>query len=214
MEYAALSHPWGSPPHFCTSPHNVKEYIHSIDVTRMPSTFRDAVTVTRELKLQYLWIDSICIVQGPRGDFNVEAKRMENVFSRAYCVLAATCATGQNDGFLGRRAERKHIAFQPDSRRAPVYVCEFIDDFDQHVLKSHLNQRGWALQERVLARRTIYFANRQMYWECGNGVRCETLMKMHKLVFYSARFPSQQGLGHCLLPFSSSLHSPFVIIGS
>jgi hypothetical protein len=43
-----------------------------------------------------------------------------------------------------------------------------------------LNKRGWVLQERALARRTIYFTARQTYWECGCGVRCETLTRLHK----------------------------------
>jgi hypothetical protein len=61
-----------------------------------------------------------------------------------------------------------------------VYVCDAIDDFNRDVENGQLNRRGWVLQERALARRTIYFADRQTYWECGQGVRCETLTKMNK----------------------------------
>jgi len=43
-----------------------------------------------------------------------------------------------------------------------------------------MNKRGWVLQERALACRTIYFTAQQTYWECGGGVRCETLTKMSK----------------------------------
>lgn len=181
IKYFALSHPWGSPPHFCTSPENYERHRQSINPKELPATFQNAVTVTRELNLQYLWIDSICIIQGPEGDFTREAKRMEDVFSQAYCVLAATSATGQDDGFLKHREGRKYLTVQPNGR-TPLYICEVIDNFDQHVLKSRLNQRGWVLQERALARRTIFFTNKQTYWECGCGVRCETLSKMHKSV--------------------------------
>lgn len=90
-------------------------------------------------------------------------KRMEDVFSQAYCVLAASCAAGQHDGFLKPRQERKYLTLQQGSR-APIYVCEFMDDFQQHVLGSPSNKRGWVLQERALARRTIYFTDRQTYW--------------------------------------------------
>lgn len=183
MNYFALSHPWGKQPHFCTFPGNIDQFKKKINFNDLPTTFQHAVTVTRELQLRYLWIDSICIIQGPDGDFNEEAKRMEDIFSQAYCVLAASSAFGQSDGFIKPRKLRKCLPFQQDGQN--IYVCEFIDDFNQHVLKSPLSQRGWVLQERVLARRTIYFTNTQTYWECGGGVRCETMMKMqNKLVSF------------------------------
>jgi hypothetical protein len=106
---------------------------------------------------------------------------MESVFSSADCVLAASSAQGQSDGFLNNRegSHRDFVTFK-SRNMPPFWVCDFIDDFNQHVLEGPLNKRGWVLQERVLAHRTIYFTNKQTYWECGEGVRCETLTKMEK----------------------------------
>ncbi|ROW10439.1 hypothetical protein VMCG_01821 [Cytospora schulzeri] len=178
LKYFALSHPWGSPPHFCTFNTNIQEHKQAIEFNKLPRTFQHAVIATRGLGVQYLWIDSLCIVQGRDGDFQREAKRMEDVFSQADCILAASSATGQGDGFLHPRQTRNYLTLQQPSR-PPVYVCEYIDDFNEHVRGSYLNQRGWVLQERALARRTIYFTSKQTYWECGGGVRCETMTKMH-----------------------------------
>jgi hypothetical protein len=121
MKNIALSHPWGVPPHFCTFTSNIEEHKQSIDFAKLPNTFQNAVSVTRELGYQYLWIDSICIIQGPDGDFNKEAKRMEDVFSSAYCVLAASSANGQSDGFLKKRYERdyRHFTFAASSTTLP-----------------------------------------------------------------------------------------------
>jgi hypothetical protein len=180
--YIALSHPWGDPKrheHFCTYKVNIAAHRHKIDFDLLPATFKDAVLATRALGFRYLWIDSLCIIQGDDGDFNVEAKRMEDVFSSAYCVLAATRATHQCDGFLQPRPQIKSITFQPINQ-APYYVCESIEDFNGDVLEGSMCKRAWVLQERALSRRTVYFADRQTYWECGNGVRCETGLKMHK----------------------------------
>lgn len=142
--------------------------------------FQDAVETTRNLKLEYLWIDSICIIQGKDGDFDTEAKRMEDVFSCAYCVIAASSARGQKEGFLNSRSRLPEcLTFVPEGLPA-VYLSHFIDEFEKDVLKGPLSKRGWVLQERALARRTIYFTNSQTYWECGKGVRCETLTKMDK----------------------------------
>lgn len=181
MRYFALSHPWGSPPHFCSYRSNEASHKIGISIKDLPSTFQDAVRITRDLGLEYLWIDSICIIQGPDGDFKQEATRMEDVFSNAYCVLAASSTLGQRDGILNKRSQRQAIMI-PQGERPSVFVCGFIDNFKQHVLESNLSSRGWVLQERALARRTIYFTNHQTYWECGDGVRCETMTRMQKWV--------------------------------
>ncbi|KAF5008603.1 hypothetical protein FDECE_5137 [Fusarium decemcellulare] len=176
-QYIALSHLWGAGPHFCTNRGNLDHHRRGIDIGALPATFRDAVMVTRSLGLQYLWIDSICIIQGPDGDFNTEAKRMETVFSSAYCVMASNRGTGHNSGFLQSRRQREYVTLSKSNGES-LYVCENIDNFERHVLEGDLSKRGWVLQEHALARRTVFFTDEQTYWECGKGVRCETFTSM------------------------------------
>lgn len=187
--YIALSHRWGDTkeyPPFCTRVkdatgrgHDLQSFKTALPQDNVPQTFKDAIDVTRRLGIRYLWIDSLCIVQGEGGDFNTEAKRMEDVFSCAYCVIAATRASNQLEGFIKERPKRRFVTIE-QGRAPPLYVCEAIDNFGGHVLEGALNRRGWVLQERALARRTVYFAEAQTYFECGEGVRCETLTKMQK----------------------------------
>lgn len=175
-EWIALSHKWGPLPHFSTTCENRHNHVAGMDLEKLPATFKDAVIVTRALGQRYLWIDSICIVQGKGGDFQQEAKRMEEVYSGAYCVIAASCATGHYSGFLRKRNTRDHVALcRENESEAPFYVCQAIDNFKEHVLDGALNRRGWVLQEHALGRRTIFFTEHQTYWECGHGVRCETM---------------------------------------
>lgn len=112
---------------------------------------------------------------------------MESVFSSAYCVLAASSAHSQHEGFLKPRKKWDFVTLTSKKARkngevtsGEIYVGPFRDDFKEHAINSPLSERGWVLQERALARRTIYFTEWQMYWECGNGIRCETLTKMDK----------------------------------
>ncbi|CCF42997.1 TOL [Colletotrichum higginsianum] len=199
--YIALSHRWGDTRKhrpFCTrlkdeNGHDIESFRKAIPYKDVPQTFRDAIETTRRLGIRYLWIDSLCIIQGDGGDFNTEAKRMEDVFSCAYCVIAASRASNPHDGFLGDRPQRQFIAM-PQEESSSVFLCEAIDDFGRHVLDGALNQRGWVLQERALARRTIYFTEAQAYFECGKGVRCETLAKMQNSMaefLGDARFPEK-----------------------
>ncbi|KAK1714553.1 uncharacterized protein BDZ83DRAFT_708918 [Colletotrichum acutatum] len=102
---------------------------------------------------------------------------MEEVFSFAYCVIAASRATGQEDGFLGPRPKRNYVTFNRNSSDN-YHVCQQIDDFEGDAIEGRLCKRGWVLQERALAHRTIYFTERQTYWQCGQGVRRETMTKL------------------------------------
>lgn len=187
--YIALSHRWGEiKPHkpFSTLPvdktgaeRDLAHFKQAIPEDQLPATFKDAVTCTRKLSVRYLWIDSLCILQGEDGDFNEEAKKMEDVYSGSTCVIAASRANSQRDGFLKPRPQCDYVMFQRHGEK-PFYVCETIDNFSKDIIEGSLNKRGWVLQERALARRTIYFAENQTYFECGRGIRCETMTNMHK----------------------------------
>jgi hypothetical protein len=188
VRYIALSHRWGPKTQnmFCTYKENLKKFKESIILADLPQTFQDAIRITRGLGIQYLWIDSLCIIQDDALDWDREAKLMERVFSSAYVTIAASCATGIWDGFLKARLERQYVTMAMENG-TPYYLCDTIDDFRRDVDESELNTRGWVLQERVLSRRTIYFTDRQSYWECGDGIRCETLTRSKK---YASRLPT------------------------
>ncbi|KAH7398605.1 heterokaryon incompatibility protein-domain-containing protein [Pyrenochaeta sp. MPI-SDFR-AT-0127] len=173
--YIALSHRWGEAVTFSTTRENIREFCQEIEMDQLPKTFQDAVEVTQELGIRYLWIDSLCIIQNDREDWERESKRMESVFTSAYCTIAATSAKNCTEGFL-RRQPLKHCVrllhgentYNPHSNRVD-------DDFNEYVEKGILNQRAWVFQERALSRRIIHFTAAQTYWECGSVIRSECL---------------------------------------
>ena len=182
-KYLALSHRWGSPTTntlFRTLKSNLATFKKAIEVADLPKTFQHAVKISRKIDIRYLWIDSLCIVQDDPKDWDHESRLMEQVFSSAYATIAATCASGTNDGFLKVRPERLSVKMAKGD--SSYFVCEAMDSFHKDVDQADLNKRGWVLQERALSRRTIHFTETQCYWECGGGVRCETLTKMKKYV--------------------------------
>lgn len=188
--YLALSHQWGPAEEhrrFCTYARDVENcpVEKIIRVHHLPRTFRDAVFVTRNLGIPYLWIDSLCIIQDSSDDWDAESQLMEQVYSSAYATIAASCARGTNDGFLKPRVERQSVTLTKDDG-STYYLCDVIDNFQADVEQGELSKRAWVLQERALSRRTIYFTEKQTYWECGGGVRCETLTRMNKYVQQSS----------------------------
>ncbi|KAH8597376.1 hypothetical protein B0O99DRAFT_703257 [Bisporella sp. PMI_857] len=194
-KYLALSHRWGSLPNagepdplagkiVCTYEKNIHRLENGVHDVDLPPMYQDAIAIARELEVQYLWIDSLCIIQHDKSDpfdkdngrdWKKESERMEQVFRSAYITLAASCASSPVEHFLKTRPERQCVTMK--SGNTFYYLSEAIDDFYNDVEQGELNKRGWVLQERALSRRTIYFTETQTYWECGEGVRCETLTK-------------------------------------
>ncbi|TGO26546.1 hypothetical protein BPAE_0057g00220 [Botrytis paeoniae] len=174
IRYTALSHRWGGMPYEAiTTQNNLEQRQKKIPMDELPLSFRNAIAITSALGCSYLWIDSLCIIQGPDGDFGEEADKMQTTFNGAYCVLAACNAESAKVGFLENRESRSKCVKIGD-----VFISPITIDFERDVLHSPLARRGWVLQERALARRTIYFTDNQTYWECGQGIRCESLAKL------------------------------------
>lgn len=61
--WIALSHCWGSTNTFKTTLEMLESHHLGIEWEELPKTFQDAVTVARALEVDYLWIDSLCIIQ-------------------------------------------------------------------------------------------------------------------------------------------------------
>jgi hypothetical protein len=63
-KYIALSYCWGKNKPFTTTSETLQSRMQGFSVKDMPKTLRDAVQVSRNLGIQYLWIDALCIIQG------------------------------------------------------------------------------------------------------------------------------------------------------
>ncbi|KAH6950159.1 hypothetical protein DER45DRAFT_619888 [Fusarium avenaceum] len=179
--YLALSHRWGDSPQLHlgrTLRNNHTRRYQSIDESELPLNFKDAITVARGVGVRYIWIDSLCIIQDDEDDWNVESVKMEQVYSNARCVLAASSAGSSMDGFLERSDPYRPYMVLESQSGGIGYLCRNIDNFEGDVDDATLNIRGWTLQERALARRTIHFTDNQVYFECGKGVHCESLLRL------------------------------------
>ncbi|KAH6665425.1 heterokaryon incompatibility protein-domain-containing protein [Halenospora varia] len=164
--YVALSHCWGKRPTTTTTVKNIAEHLKSIVLDALPANFRDAVIISRELGYKYLWIDSLCIIQGDRDDWVTESSLMGQVYQNCAVMLAASGANDSYGGMLNPRAES--CAF-PNSKlflapkRRP----------NQDLEDSELGSRAWTSQERILAPRIIYYSAEQILWECRSDRRAE-----------------------------------------
>jgi Heterokaryon incompatibility protein (HET) len=69
--YATLSYCWGAlEKHpLRTTQANILAHLNGINFETLSKTVQDAILVTREVGLSYLWVDSLCIVQDDREDW-------------------------------------------------------------------------------------------------------------------------------------------------
>ena len=64
QSYLALSHSWGSTPTLRTTLDTIEDRKKGLPWSTLPKTFQDAISITRRLGFRYIWIDSLCIIQG------------------------------------------------------------------------------------------------------------------------------------------------------
>jgi hypothetical protein len=159
---------------------NLEERLRSIPMEILPATFRDAVTITRKLGLRYLWIDSLCIIQDSKPDWEHEAALMASIYKSAHITLAAESASNSHEGILHPR----HFSFSPieipftskaHSIRTSMYLRPVQDDWEASITgpKSKLCSRAWVLQESMLVPRTLHYGAQQMFWECRSASQAE-----------------------------------------
>ncbi|KAF2801061.1 HET-domain-containing protein, partial [Melanomma pulvis-pyrius CBS 109.77] len=189
-EYVCLSHCWGEMKPFTLNAETQSALVRGVNVTTLPKTFQDAINVTRRLCIQYLWIDSLCILQDNEDDWATESGRMGHIYAHAACTIAATASKDSSGGLFFARCpqllepRRVYFDFSP---KAPwlegkdvgftlvgTYLCDVQHLAERCIEDAPLNSRAWVSQERQLSRRLLHFTSTQLFWECYECTACET----------------------------------------
>lgn len=190
--YITLSHCWGNTPIFTLRQGNLDMLKRDIPVDQLPDLFKDALRVTSELGMKYIWIDCLCILQDCQDDWAHEAARMGDVYRYAKCNIAAS---GYKDGKTGLLKERtplpllnhplfldlvlvcnkQTVGFDARKPFKGIYVRMDDREFYDAITKGPLNSRGWVAQERALSPAILHFTPKQMWWECRSHIASEAL---------------------------------------
>ena len=207
-KYIALSHCWGGKKSLYTSKKTLNMHTRGIPFSRFPKTFQDAILICRELGVDYLWIDSLCIIQDSEEDWALQAARMTDVYSNSWITIAADAAINGNEGFIND--ERRKIKVKrfkcpgPGTQDSEVCIRKkgsgLRDSFNHHCwtgpTRSPLSLRGWVLQESVLAPRILHFTAEELTWECNTQSQCECQVQPHH---FSSELPIKAYINQ--LPF-------------
>src|SRR6266480_6251712 len=186
-KYLALSHRWngGPMPGWVTKENSIESRRNWFSPSGLPSSVIDAIRVTQALGVQYLWIDSLCIIQDSSEDWDAESARMADVYTNAHLTIFADCGHNDDHGFLHHRIPEPSVSVLvpvKEGVRLELNLRKSVENnfksiqktlFPTNVQSSHLADRGWIFQERVLSRRILHFGKDQMFWECIEGTFAE-----------------------------------------
>jgi hypothetical protein len=67
--YMTLSHCWGNLDILKLGNSNIRDMMHLINISLLCQTFLDAMEVTKALGVEYIWIESLCILQDSLDDW-------------------------------------------------------------------------------------------------------------------------------------------------
>jgi hypothetical protein len=184
--YATLSHRWGDQVPPATTLQNLERNLLCVPFVTLPKTFQEAVSFTREMRIRYLWIDSLCIIQDSTVDKDHEIPRMVDVYSYAAFNIAACAGADASAGLFNARAspqiqpQQLDLAFAlPDESRCTVTstlspILRQTQGSRQEK-NNELDHRGWVFQERTFSRRVFSFEKELFWFECSEGISSENL---------------------------------------
>ncbi|SPO07383.1 uncharacterized protein DNG_10077 [Cephalotrichum gorgonifer] len=184
-QYVALSHCWGGQIDCVLTKNTLTRFQDVLPREELAANFQDAIKITRKLGLQYLWIDSLCIIQDDRDDWAAESVKMADVYRNSLVTISAASSPASGHGIIrnsGRveeplpETEVRIQLSESDATELRVSVFPLGDKAKQEDLRSlyshaPLSQRGWCLQESVLSPRILYYGRSRIYWRCAHGFK-------------------------------------------
>jgi hypothetical protein len=178
QKYAALSYKWGGPQQVQATNASLSSLMNGFRIEDLPYSLRDAVTLTQQLGLSYLWIDALCIIQDNESDKSTEVSRMATIYENAAVTIASSRTNSAMESFLSPRTEFNGRRFDDDSsyelfgfdyrcRDGQLGSIVLMHEYRPRLFEQEpLDTRAWAFQERLLSPRIIDYRSEQTKWMC------------------------------------------------
>ncbi|KAF1954419.1 HET-domain-containing protein [Byssothecium circinans] len=180
--YIALSHCWGGNIAVTLTKNTLSTFQAALPYTELPQNFRDAITITQELGVRYLWIDSLCIIQDSKQDWASESALMGIVYRDSTVTISAMASANSSSGILNSQEPSLRLTHKlrvyENKDQSDEVTAELIqspqkgmETMDHLWRDGPLTFRGWTLQEFVLSPRHLFYGRHQIYWKCPDGYR-------------------------------------------
>jgi hypothetical protein len=186
FKYAALSYCWGPKKDAVTQTKTERDSfiarLQEIPRHEMSLVMRDAIKVCEALRLRFLWIDSLCIVQDDVKDWERESEQMGSIYLHSFISICVPASSSCHQGFLDRQNRKCNVKFQSsiNSTIKGAYTIEEVGlasqlgghyagrctPYNIDVSVSSWASRGWVYQERALSKRKLVFGRSMFHYSC------------------------------------------------
>ncbi|KAF2669096.1 HET-domain-containing protein [Microthyrium microscopicum] len=178
--YVALSHCWGNDLPMTTTQQNLSHQENGFAVSELPPLYQDSIEVVRQLGLEHIWIDSLCIVQDLIQDWTKESTKMAAIYSDADFTIAATGTKDSSHRFLDSTRKRARVSYTNTKDKKFVLRSRLVQSHHPKLdlkrpaaLIGPLTHRAWTLQEHVMSTRIFHFTASEVVFECCASFSCQ-----------------------------------------
>lgn len=166
--YAALSYVWGSKADLWVS--KIKRHVLETDPGNipdtLPNTIEDAFSVCKELQIRFLWVDLLCIDHVSPKKRRKQVLGMDEVYRQAQVVLVSLATRNADEKILKPDSELPQHYSQRTETVSGKLITTCLPSMSQEMALSKWRERGWTLQEGLLARRCILLGAGETAFVC------------------------------------------------
>ncbi|KAK3311960.1 heterokaryon incompatibility protein-domain-containing protein [Apodospora peruviana] len=187
--YACLSYVWGkgTQAQLTASTKTILESPGGLLETSLGlnQTIKDAIQVSRDVGLRYIWIDALCIIQDDLEDKMAIISNMSFIYGNAVLTIVAATNSDPAQGLPGVKLPRSRAQITEKLQGMELAIA-FHDQrrpYDE-IETSVWNSRAWTFQERHLSQRSVYFTFWQMCFTCPHGTAYEDTVPVQDLAGY------------------------------
>ena len=177
---------------------NIAGMKQHIKLENLQETIVDAVVLTRELGIEYLWVDALCIIQDSNEDWEQESTKMASLYANAILTIASVSTDSAAVPFLrhensaeAAKHQRRGFTHSVHTDNGPALIkarlveqsgihWRWQSDSDERSPKEPWAKRGWTLQEQVLSSRLLMLSSTEMQWVCKQTETCECLSTLNR----------------------------------
>jgi Heterokaryon incompatibility protein (HET) len=144
--YVALSYVWGAAAPLRLTNLNRATFLKPGALSNLsdsiPRTIGDAIILVRKLGLQFLWVDSLCLMQNNKEDLDSGIRVMDALYENAVLTIVAANGHDANAGLPGVNLGSRKISIIGQEVKCGVSlgICY---DFDSCLGRTFYHTRGW-----------------------------------------------------------------------
>ncbi|KAK0724858.1 heterokaryon incompatibility protein-domain-containing protein [Lasiosphaeris hirsuta] len=162
MDYVVLSYTWEAATERPLQ-RNFKDSWHDLGLqeveSQLPQTIRDAIKFVRNFGKQYLWIDSLCIVQDDELDKRENYSVIDRIFANSALTICAVRSSFSDP--MSTQGIGQHILDCGEKMSLMVH-----HPLETYVQSSPWSQGAWTCQDRLLSGRCLIFTESRVWFQC------------------------------------------------